>query len=589
MIKLKSLLLENKNIIVGVITTDDEIYSHKDAIDHGDVIIKVGNPIKGKQIKNKWRYNKLNKTVYWWSDWSKTDGELVQDHLKHRYHQDVVYQLLIDVADTVVYQKRYNDAHGLNEQDEDEVDINRLYYNESYLDDVAEKLGYNGDFNKLFWEWGVRSYPIVYHCTTKDNYEAIKKDGRLKTRSDTRGFTNRGIGSAIFATIYDEEVGSLQQSYGPIVLGINMSQMKQDGFTPYVSQEPEWEKAKKLAFVIGKLEKKDVEDARFVDSSDGVSEGTIIIHESIPIKYLTLIDDSVLNESDKDDFLKHHYTGHIASHAYDQYEKEGGLKWLGQKSKYPHLLSTQKHGNYIVEYRQTGEKLQYVKLDDKNDYIRDSNGKLVMMSDDEIDKEKLPKTDTLIVAFIGDIPVGFASNEFGAVGVWVEGPYQRLGIGSDLMVMHLKQRPSVLHGKGRIGQMTNAGINATRKVYDKFERLYGKDWFSKMRKINEIVEKNSYITIFQGQSVHNKGSRYYTTDKEWARQFTQSGLDSEIKLNKILFHVIYKNEPLPEATRIEDVYKIVEKAISLGFSAIWVDEGKGQPNSVYIINKSALK
>ena len=40
----------------------------------------------------------------------------------------------------------------IKEDEEDNgIDIDRLHYNDSYLDDVAENMGYNMDFNKMFW------------------------------------------------------------------------------------------------------------------------------------------------------------------------------------------------------------------------------------------------------------------------------------------------------------------------------------------------------------------------------------------------------------------------------------------------------
>ena len=203
---------------------------------------------------------------------------------------------------------------------------------------------------------------------------------------------------------------------------------------------------------------------------------------------------------DRDAFLRHHYTGHIPSTAYTQYQKLGGLSWLGKKSKYPKLLATQQHGNYNVEYRQTGEKNQYVKTDAKGDIVRDVKGNALMMSDDEIKKDDLAVYDTTVVAFIGDTPVGFAANEFGVVGVWVEGPYQKLGIGSDLGVFHIQQRKHVLHGRSRLGQMTDSGIHLTKKIYDKMEKIHGRGWFEKMKhktpeKLTESFDLPSSIDI----------------------------------------------------------------------------------------------
>jgi len=110
MIKLKSLLLELHEIIVGIITTDDEVFAHKDAIDHGDVWMKMRHITSGKTVKNKWRYNKENKTVYWWEDWSKNDAELVSDYIKYKYGFDVINHLWINGEN---YKQRYLKSHGL--------------------------------------------------------------------------------------------------------------------------------------------------------------------------------------------------------------------------------------------------------------------------------------------------------------------------------------------------------------------------------------------------------------------------------------------------------------------------------------------
>lgn len=115
MIKLKEILFESQNIIVGVITENDDVVSDPKAIDHGDVSHRSNHKLFNNPIKNKWRYNRLNKTVYWWQKWSQTDGELVMDHLKHKYNVDVVQQLLIDVPDQKTYMDRYNKAHDLSE------------------------------------------------------------------------------------------------------------------------------------------------------------------------------------------------------------------------------------------------------------------------------------------------------------------------------------------------------------------------------------------------------------------------------------------------------------------------------------------
>lgn len=91
------------------------------------------------------------------------------------------------------------------------------------------------------------------------------------------------------------------------------------------------------------------------------------------------------------------------------------------------------------------------------------------------------------------------------------------------------------------------------------------------------------IKLYRGESVYNKGGRFYTTNREWARQFTQSGLESEIKSIKYPEEAIYKANPLPEATNEKQFDDAIEEARANGFKAFWVDEGVGEPNSVYFI------
>lgn len=186
-------------------------------------------------------------------------------------------------------------------------------------------------------------------------------------------------------------------------------------------------------------------------------------------------------ELDQDAFLRHHYTGYIASDAYRQYEKEGGLSWLGDKSKYPVLLHKGKYGQFDVEFRQTGQVNRYVKTDDKDDIVRGADGKALDMTPEEIKAAQLPTHDESIVAFVGDKPVGFASNEFGAVGVWVEGAFQRVGIGTDLLAMHIELRPRVKAGIGKIGQATNAGISLMKAYHRKMSKKHGTGWFRQLK------------------------------------------------------------------------------------------------------------
>jgi hypothetical protein len=91
------------------------------------------------------------------------------------------------------------------------------------------------------------------------------------------------------------------------------------------------------------------------------------------------------------------------------------------------------------------------------------------------------------------------------------------------------------------------------------------------------------IILYRGESVYNKGGNYWTTDKEWARNFTQSGLDKEIKVKSFPEELIYVADKLPSAVNESEIDNAILEAKKKGFKAIWVNEGAKQPNSVLMV------
>lgn len=96
------------------------------------------------------------------------------------------------------------------------------------------------------------------------------------------------------------------------------------------------------------------------------------------------------------------------------------------------------------------------------------------------------------------------------------------------------------------------------------------------------------LTIYRGEGAYQKGDRYYSPDKEWTRQFTQSGRDQEIKVATIPTDRIYKPKKLPRATSETEFDAAIKEAKEKGYGAVWFDEGPRQPNSVYVIDKNIL-
>src|SRR5690554_890539 len=110
-----------------------------------------------------------------------------------------------------------------------------------------------------------------------------------------------------------------------------------------------------------------------------------------------------------------------------------------------------------------------------------------------------------------------------------------------------------------------------------------------MIKLSEMIDSGKMLTIYRGISVHNRDGNYFTTDPEWARQFTQSGQDKEILQADIDPRMIYRPNPLPHAVDEDEVNASIETAKAKGFAAVWIDEGTREPNSIFVFRKGKLR
>lgn len=104
--------------------------------------------------------------------------------------------------------------------------------------------------------------------------------------------------------------------------------------------------------------------------------------------------------------------------------------------------------------------------------------------------------------------------------------------------------------------------------------------------MNWYKKASKEITIYRGEHQGNKGGHYYSLNKEFARQFTQSGQDKEIITRKINPNLIYdaRNEekPLPDANNEQDFDNAMRRAKELGFQGFRLTEGINQPDSIFI-------
>jgi len=149
-----------------------------------------------------------------------------------------------------------------------------------------------------------------------------------------------------------------------------------------------------------------------------------------------------IDEVTEQEFLDYNVTGTISETAYEEYEKEDGLDWLGSPEKHSLVLQSFDIDGDTITFRKKDETLQYVRHDAEGEIVRDEKGLAIYLTEDEIIEQGLPLKDTSIVAFNKDgKPVGLASNEFGADGIWVTGSYQKKGIGTKLLAEFRKQFP----------------------------------------------------------------------------------------------------------------------------------------------------
>lgn len=163
----------------------------------------------------------------------------------------------------------------------------------------------------------------------------------------------------------------------------------------------------------------------------------------------------------EDEFVAAHRTGDIPSEAYSKYKDVAGVAWLGAPSERSQVVgSIQTKDGKTITFRKSGERLQYTARDAEGWTKYDKAGMAVMMTPEEIRAEGLEEFDETIVAYDGETPVGWVSNEWGAMGVWVTEPYQRQGIATELARHFLRNRPDM-----QMGQMTEAGESFARGLY----------------------------------------------------------------------------------------------------------------------------
>lgn len=159
-----------------------------------------------------------------------------------------------------------------------------------------------------------------------------------------------------------------------------------------------------------------------------------------------------------EEFIDYHKTGSISP---DAYRHGVGIEDHDIKD-HPELVHTfQDRTGRTVELRQTGRPVQYVDHDEHGDILRDEKGLARYMPPEAVKAQGLPTHDTTVTAFADGKPLGYASNEWGADGVFVHPEEHGRGIGTTLLHHFRRQFPI----ERKIGQMTPAGEAMARAYH----------------------------------------------------------------------------------------------------------------------------
>lgn len=197
----------------------------------------------------------------------------VSEQLQQRKRTRQGYQLLM-FGDLVFYGED-GDLSSTSKDDLLAEDTDTLY---EFLDNVLDGIPKSVDLVNLDF-WGAGTPKVLYHGTSEDNVADILENGLLP-KNDTRGMSNRHIGSSVFLTSERE----VADDYGGAVLAINFEAMWKDGVRGQVEVEPDVAENWLRSSVASIL---DTEYTSELES--GMDENTYIYFSHIDPKYIQQI------------------------------------------------------------------------------------------------------------------------------------------------------------------------------------------------------------------------------------------------------------------------------------------------------------
>lgn len=152
-------------------------------------------------------------------------------------------------------------------------------FREHYTDLFWDNLGKISEFNEL------------YHATKEKHVDGILKKG-LEARKESRIPMSRIHRSAVFTV---KDLGYLaDETYGSVVIVIDMEKMKRDGFTPKVGREKDFERKDMAAYLIDELNLF-IPVEQIVQAGKrgtGSWRGTVAIYSDVPPEYISQLNES---------------------------------------------------------------------------------------------------------------------------------------------------------------------------------------------------------------------------------------------------------------------------------------------------------
>ena len=126
--------------------------------------------------------------------------------------------------------------------------------------------------------------------------------------------------------------------------------------------------------------------------------------------------------------------------------------------------------------------------------------------------------------------------------------------------------------------------------FAQFKERYGGEFVVEQAHQPGKAADDGTILLFRGEGGGSKkGGRYWSPDEAWAAQFTQTGRTEELRRARMRKDGIFHPAAPPYAGDPDAIDVAVQDAKARGCKAVWLDEGRGQPESVYVFDGSALR